>query len=439
MSKRSENRRSGGSVDAALSDGKKSDLQGEKFVFEDSEPWPERVDLGALLGQIGDLVRRYVILLDWCYIAVALWVVHSYCHDTADVSPILAITSPEKRCGKTLLLEILGHLVPRPLHSANITAAALFRTIEEYRPSLLLDEVDTFLENKDELRGVLNAGYRKANPYVTRTVGEDYEPRRFNVWCPKALAKIGKLHPTLEDRSISIPMSRKKPNEKRERFRSKHVAGECETLRRKTVRWVADNRMALEVADPGLPEDLDDRAQDNWRPLVAIAELAGGHQSQQARRTALLLSGRTAKEEDSRGVELLKDIQTVFSREKTLASEDVVNALNAMQERPWSECNHGKPINQRHLANLLRPYGIRPKQLWSDSRKTRGYKREDFLDTWERYLPGFIPVGTVENNGFNKSGLRCDPVGNDSIPDEKAAITYSEQSILPILPDQKGD
>jgi putative DNA primase/helicase len=408
-----------GLADAALSDRKKNDLQGQEFVFDDPEPWPEEVDLATLLEEIAALFRRYVVLPPSSLNALTLWVVHTYCHNTADVSPILVISSPEKRCGKTLLLEILGHLVRRPLHSANITAAAVFRTIEECSPTLLLDEVDTFIENNDELRGVLNAGYRKSNPYVTRTVGEAYEPRRFFVWGPKALTKIGKLHPTLEDRSIIVLMKRKKPGEKRERFRAKYVADACKLLRRKLERWAADNRSALETADPKLPEELDDRAQDNWRPLVAIADLAGYLWPEEARNTALLLSGQNSKDEDSRGIEILKDLHSLFSEKDTRSSEEIVSELNGMSERPWPECNHGKPINQRVLARLLRPYGIRPNQLWIDSRKTRGYARKDFIESWERYLPGYDAVGPVEPNEIKGLDLTSGPVGSDFLPDEK--------------------
>ncbi len=111
-------------------------------------------------------------------------------------SPFLAITSPVKRCGKTLLLIVLGAIVPRRLFASNVTPAVLFRTIEKYRPTLLIDEADMFIRENDELRGVLNSGHTRTTAIVIRAVGDDHDPRAFSTWCPKAVALIGRLPDT---------------------------------------------------------------------------------------------------------------------------------------------------------------------------------------------------------------------------------------------------
>ena len=110
-------------------------------------------------------------------IALALWVLPCYMFEAWFTSPYLAITSPVKRCGKTLLLIVLGALVPCRLFASNVTPAVLFRTIEKYAPTLLIDEADTFIRDKDELRGVLNSGHTRTTALVLRAVGEDHDPR----------------------------------------------------------------------------------------------------------------------------------------------------------------------------------------------------------------------------------------------------------------------
>ena len=135
------------------------------------------------------------------------------------MSPILAILSPEKRCGKTTLLELLASFVLRPLPTANMTPATVFRGIESYRPTLLVDEADTFIRNSDELRGVLNSGHRRGMAFVLRTVGDDYAVKTFSTWCPKAMAAIGRLPETLQDRSIVISLRRRAAHETVEGFR----------------------------------------------------------------------------------------------------------------------------------------------------------------------------------------------------------------------------
>jgi putative DNA primase/helicase len=86
-------------------------------------------------------------------------------------------------------------------------------------PTLLIDEADTFLKDNDELRGVLNTGHRRGGQ-VTRTVGDDLEPRQFTTWSPAAIAMIGRLPDTLDDRAIAIRLRRRKATEKVRAFRS---------------------------------------------------------------------------------------------------------------------------------------------------------------------------------------------------------------------------
>src|SRR5262245_1023635 len=233
----------------------------------DPEPWSEPVDAARLLDDITNVASKHLVLPKGAAEVLALWVLHAHAHDCFDISPVLAITSPTPECGKTTCLTLLGALVPRPCHAANITAAALFRAVEKWQPTLLIDEADTFLKNSDELRGVLNSGHQRSSAFVIRTTGDDHELRQFRTWAPKAVALIGKLPPTLASRAIHIELRRKMVSESVERLRSDRV-DHLEPLCRQAARWVADNSISLRTADPMMPEALSGRAADNWRPLV---------------------------------------------------------------------------------------------------------------------------------------------------------------------------
>ena len=174
------------------------------IMFPKLEPWPDPVDGGALLVKLFNAINRFVILPDGAAETIGLWVVQAHAHDAAEHSPLLAFTSPEKRSGKTTALRVLQPLVPRPLPTSNITTAALFRSIEMWRPTLLVDEADSFLGDNDELRGVLNSGHCRDQAFLIRSVGDDHTPTRFNTWGPKVVALIGSLPDTLEDRAIGI-------------------------------------------------------------------------------------------------------------------------------------------------------------------------------------------------------------------------------------------
>ncbi len=369
-----------------------SDGAGSRIALVDPEPWPDLVDGAQLLTDLVDTFERFLGLPDKAVEAFALWTIHAHAHAASDISPLLGLTSPEKRCGKTTALHVLSAVVPRPLPASNVTAAALFRAVEKFRPSLLVDEADRFLRDRAELLGILNSGHHRANAWVLRTVGDDHEPRVFSTWAPKAVALIGNLPDTLADRSITIPMRRRRPDEVVERLRLDRL-GELEPLRRMGWRWAQDHEDELRQADPDVPGQLHDRAADNWRPLLAIADLAGAEWPDRARKAALTLAGLGDGDDGSVRTLLLRDLHVLFEERGTdrLSSQDIVNALVRMEDRPWPEWGRGqsrKPLSMPGLAKLLRPFGVGPRVVkMPDGSTPRGYLRKELTDSWSRYLP----------------------------------------------------
>jgi hypothetical protein len=141
-----------------------------------------------------------------------------------------------------------------------------------------------------------------------------------------------------------------------------------------------------------MPEALNDRARDNWRPLLAIADLAGGTWPGRAREAACLLSGED-HESTSSNVDLLIDIKKAFGNDKEVVrSADLVSALVADPERPWADWSRGKPLTQKQLGGLLRPFGIISETVSIAGQKdAKGYKRPRFADVWASYCPGQSP------------------------------------------------
>jgi putative DNA primase/helicase len=357
--------------------------QGRTLEFPEPEPWPEAVKGSALIDEIMEGVGRYVVLPADAALAVALWVLHAHCFDSFSCTPRLAITAPEKRCGKTTLLDVIKPLVPRALQTANVTAAATFRAIETLKPTLLIDEADTFFGANEELRGILNSGHR-AGGQVIRTVGDNHEPRLFKTHCPVAIAQIGKLPDTLADRSIHVQLKRRGPGERVMRLRIGKTP-ELDELARRAARWIADNAEAIRACEPRIPDAIYNRAADNWEPLLAIAEVIGGSVPERARQLAL---GACGVEEPSRGTMLLADISEAFAEAglDRMKSADLVTALIGMADRPWGECNNGRAITQNWLAKRLEPFEIGPKTVRVRSKTPRGYNLEMFSEAFERYL-----------------------------------------------------
>ena len=364
--------------------------QGAAITFGDPEPWPDTVDGIALLEELADAFTRYVILPDGGATGAALWTMHAHALDAAFVSPLLVLTSPEKRCGKTTLIKVLGALVPRPLPAASISPAAVFRGIEKFRPTLLLDEAESAFRVSEELRAIVNASHDRGGAFVLRTAGEDHEPRVFSTWCAKALALIGKLPGTLTDRAITLPMRRRLKREKVRRLRLDKM-GDLEPVRRKAARWATDNVVTLRAANPEIPADLHDRAADNWRPLLAIADAAGGVWPAHARQAALVLSGGDDGDGEAPAVLLLADLRELFAAKATdkLSTCDIVAHLTQLDDRPWPEWKGGRPLTARQLSRLLERFGIGPRTVRDGAERFKGYTLTGFGDAFARYLPPF--------------------------------------------------
>lgn len=358
--------------------------QGAPLDLPEIEPWPERVDGSRLLTEIAAAVRAHVILPAETAHALAIWAVFTHCLDVFDFAPRLLLKSPEPGCGKTTLLDVLAELSPRPLPVNNITASALFRAVELARPTVIIDEADTFLTENEELRGLVNSGHRRSIAFVVRNteIQGQHEPRKFSTWAAMVIAGLGGQHRTIEDRSIVVELRRKLPGERTARLDGE-ARQRLHRLARHAARWVLDHRLEIAKANPVVSE-LQNRAADNWGPLLMIARAAGGPWPEFARAAALALS--EARDTSSYGTMALEDIRDLFLRKSNpddLLSKTIVEELAGLEHRPWPEISAGKPISPNKLAKLLKPFGIAPKHRQDGN----VYRLSAFTEAWSRYLP----------------------------------------------------
>jgi putative DNA primase/helicase len=153
------------------------------------EPWPEPADGDALIRDIVRKVRKHIVCSHDDALAIALWVMLAWVHDEVAIhSPILDVTSAEPMSGKSTTLGLVAFLAPRCLPSVEISEAALYRSIELWRPSFAIDEFDTVLvsDEKAGLRSVINSGHTRGQG-VIRCVEPDYTPQCFETFAPKAI------------------------------------------------------------------------------------------------------------------------------------------------------------------------------------------------------------------------------------------------------------
>jgi putative DNA primase/helicase len=372
-------------LDAVVRDARKGPVA-EELPFTEIEPWPEAVEPAQLLTEIAATVRRFIVCdRDTAY-AVALWASLTWFIEVVHVAPLAVITAPEKRCGKSQLLFLLGRLSARAITTSSITPAALYRTIDAWCPTLLIDEADAFMRDNEELRGILNSGHTRESAYVIRTVGDSYTPTKFNTWGAKALAGIGHVADTLMDRSVILELRRKLPHEKVERIRYAEP-GLFDDLRSKLARFAEDYSDQVRQARPPLPHSLNDRAQDNWEPLLAIAMTAGGEWLRFGTTAALKLSG-DENAAQTVGTELLADIREIFGNDRDrITTAELIRLLCSDGEKPWATFNRGNTITPRQVAKRLKEYGIISHTIRIGIETAKGYTADQFREVFSRYLP----------------------------------------------------
>ena len=371
-----------------------SNEQSEKFIaFENPIPSDQPVDGVILLIRISTFIQKYVDLPKSAAEAIAVWIICTWLRAEFFFAPILAILSPTKRSGKTLILDLLKIIVSRPLSTSGvgITTAVIFRANEKFKPTILIDEAEKLASDNEsrEIIGLLNAGYRKGS-CVQRCIGDKFEIQSFDAFGFRTVAAVGGLWDTLIDRAVVIQMKRKTPQVQTARFSSRVAEKEGQILARQIARWVMDNKKFVGPfeEDSPRPPFLNDRGCDNWAPLFAVAMAAGGLWLTRLLNASRFLQN-VQNDDESRGERLVLDIKDIFKRENdppSLESQFVVDALNDIETSPWAEYRKGKGLSVVRLANMLKPFEIKPQQYWSDRTKRRGYFFKDFIDAFSRYI-----------------------------------------------------
>lgn len=378
-------------------------------------PSAEPVNGGALIEDITATLQRHVVMSKDQALMTALWVLHTYVHDAATYSPLLAIQAATKGAGKTTLLLALYYLVEKPHGVANTTEASIFRRVKLEKPTLLADEADSFVGGEGALRGILNAGFGPRElAYVERCDGDDNrQPTVHSLWAPRALAGIGKLPDTIQDRSLVVHLRRKRKDQPVERL-DEEAKERLRTLASNAARWAQDNIRALGETRGDAPEELGNRVGNKWEAMLAIAKVCG--RFDEALTTALTIHGRDAEWRDSEdeAITLLrhaKEICDVLDVEyiepgmllKCLTSEDgmgvpvrrrdekdVWDEIEGITEGRWRDCDPFRPgqeLTGRRLSQVLKSLEITitKKRLGDRHSPSRCYARDDLREALALY------------------------------------------------------
>ena len=358
------------------------------------EAWTD--DDGAeLLDEVYAALTKFVVFPSIAAaIAATLWIIATHALPAWQHATRLAIMSPQKRCGKSRLLDIVAALSFNPMLASDISTAVIFRKIgkdDAESPTLLIDEADAIFgtkikaEQNEDLRGLLNSGFQRGR-VTWRCVGPMQTPTEFNTFSMAALAAIKSLPDTIVDRAVVIDLKRRRADETVARFRLRRDNKPLHELRERLTTWARDSdRMTIfRDIEPEVPDSVEDRQQDAWEPLIAVADAAGGTWPASARKACIQLCKQD--NDDDRDKLLLTDIQAVFAEsgsETFMLSQVLVNALKQIEDSPWG--SQDRPLTVYSLAERLKPYGVKPDRGSGQDRR-RGYDVAWFADAFERFL-----------------------------------------------------
>lgn len=357
----------------------------DKNIVEDLEPSSGNVDIEVLLNKIEFYISQRAILPKGASTAITLWCLATYSINTFRIFPKITIFSPEKRCGKSTVLDLIEAYCFKSLITSNITMAAIYRLIDDHQPTLIIDEADTFVAGKNkEMVGIINSGHAKNRAFVTRCTGDNHEPKRFSTWTPMVLASIGVLQSTIMDRSIIVEIKRKSKTEKVKRIHP-DLQDKSISKRQDLLKWSLDNMEELKLNQIEPPSLGNDRSVDNWIPLFTIANKVSTSWLKKCELAYKSLNN--FEEEPLESTLLLSDIQKILKDhgENKIPSVDLVSKLVELKDHPWCEWK-GKPLSQNGLACMLKPYGIKPKGIRYNNFTPRGYELAQFTDAFDRYL-----------------------------------------------------
>jgi Protein of unknown function (DUF3631) len=419
------------------------DGQGRAVKIVDVLSWPDPVDGDRIATTLAATVKTYAVLPDAAADTIALWTLHTWLVNEFTISPRLAVTPPTKGCGKTTVLRLLNLITRSPKRVGSISPPALFRAVEQFQPTILLDETEKYIEHGSDLHALLNEGHCKGAT-VWRVLGEKQELREFSVFGAVAFARNGRLPDDLEQRSIIVEMQRRRAGEPLAELREDH-SGSLQQVARMCARWAEDNAGEIGDADPDMGGIIN-RIRDNWRPLFAIADVVGSDWPERIREAAADL---TPQESESTGPTLLADIKQAFDDKAVdrLASAEICEVLNAMEGRPWADwkASHGaspRPLAPNQLARLLKAFHIAPDTLRIGDRTPKGYYRHRFDEAWQRYLASEgapEPQHRNKHNEIRTSGTFQSATPENNVADGKCEKPFNDEPCCGVAVQKGGN
>ncbi len=386
------------------------------------EVWPEPVPSTCIDDAVRDLLTHIHLGEDYGWLEL-LWLLHSMDYQIWNKTPRLIITAPMKGCGKSTNLDVLVAMADKAIDAGSCTPAAYVAYASRECQAFFIDESDlTFGKGgNSEMTRCLNTGYERGKPHrKTEPRGNQHVPVCKPVYSPAVLAGIAletKMEDATLDRSIIINMDMAKRHQLPEPYKPKKHLQKFQEHGRKLKRWMMDNREAIESQEPRyFPMD-NFRIEDNFEPLLCIAQVHSEELADRVRRVAKELDSNGSYENP--GLKAIADLHAWkevhkyrltpewefnvcikgIGPEATKKALIELHSLDADGEKPWENFHperleSARHIQAREVTKLLKDVGV-PKVSIRAGHSIYAYRWEDIDRVYRQYFeeeqPEYIP------------------------------------------------
>ena len=227
-----------------------------------------------LVAEILAFIHRYADVDPFWEELMAHYILMTWVYDKFTAVPYVRFLG-EPESGKTRCLQVVGDLAYKAIHcSGATTAAPLFRLMEFYHGTLIIDEAD--YKSSDlwsEIIKILNNGYMKGLPILR--CGEDYDPRSYDPFGPKILSTRKTFDDyALETRCITLRTQERRIRRDIPRQLPQCFCEEARELRGKLLKWRFDNYHRIQSDESSLLS-LEPRLTQIGAPIYSVSCDAG--------------------------------------------------------------------------------------------------------------------------------------------------------------------
>jgi hypothetical protein len=341
------------------------------------------VSQAVLFKEVKEFVHRYLELPANFEDIASLYVLLTWVYEFSPSIPYLRVIG-DWGSGKTRFLQVVGSVCFRPIFASGATTPApIFRILEQFRGTLVLDEAD-FKDSSSwvEMVKLLNNGYRPGMP-VLRADKEDgkWYPRSYQVFGPKLIAtRLPFKDEALESRCLTaemLPLTR----EDIPRVLPHNFDKEVADLRSKLLTFRLGNLMRLkgktfgnELLEPGLQP----RLQEILIPLRVMLNGDGSMVEALAGFVHRLQETLFSRRRESDAGRVLAAIIVLYQENQELSSKNIAEKANELDEEASS-------LNSEKVGWLTRRLGLNKEKGGSSRRRVVRWDQERIESLVKQY------------------------------------------------------